>query len=518
MVKMVVIGAIAIGSMLAVQKEGVMREMECEVLQDHARYFTPTRFENDCDILFVAQSGDEDDEEGAHKNDGQSQGATGASNVQPSPFSIEGMVLYSYFANMYREQKFIESQKKSEFRIKTKLKYGDDNIYFLGVPNVYLMTTFIDERIGIDNPYSRQPHCERNLRCSTKASEVTFNEFYVNVGTEKARLRIGNQIFAWGTADVVNPTSYFNPFDARDFLFKEEDEIYIGIPSASLMLFFGTSVLELVYAPIHVPMAFPENGSFWFPRISSEVPITIAVEERKGMEINGENMAYGARLSGKIWDIDTSISAYHGPDKEPVFVPMKVIFPPNELLSVSVEPHYYRINKFGADASLDINKFVFQCEVAYSPNKRGLEKLPSNIQNINLPVQVEKSHYFAYSVGCNYFIPMHKLIKGHEGDSIFTVEWNQALFFKSEIEEPLITKMLISRIEDTYIDGKLKLKLTFIYEAREKGYIFWPKAEWDFQNGFSVEIAYANIEATENSFLYYYRNNDVLFFKVRYVF
>lgn len=472
-------------------------------------------------IWYLAQS-DEEEEGGESKSEEKNKNSgvsheTSSSESGGKTFSLEGMVVFSYLANMYRDQEFIDSQKKSEFRTRLKLKYGTDNTYLYAVPNAYFITTFIDERIGKDYRYSENFIIGRNLRLSTKASEATFNELYVNVGSEKARLRVGNQIFAWGTADVMNPTSYFNTFDAREFLFKEEDEIYLGIPAASAMLYFGTYVLELVYAPIHVPMGIPENGNFWFPRIK-DFPVKVIVNEHEGLEINGKNMAYGARFSGKVWDIDTSISAYHGPDKEPVFVPREIVFPPNDIMSISVIPEYYVINKFGFDASMDINKFVMQCEIAYSPDKRGFEELPTNLYDVKLPLNVKKSHFLAYSIGFNYFIPMNRIIEGHEGDSIFTFEWSQSLFFNKEIEEPTITKMIVSRIEDTYFDSKLKIKITFIYEARDRGYIFWPKAEWDFQNGLSVEVSYANISGKEDSFLYYYNDNDILLWKIRYTF
>lgn len=484
-------------------------------------HIAPWGYHADLREFLIAQSDEEDADsektaDGKDKENSAPQSSSGA-DIDSKNFSIEGMVLYSYMANMYRDQQFIDSQKKSEIRTRLKLKYGTESTYVYGVPNFYFMTTFVDERIGEDYVYSKNPEVERNLRLSTKASEADFNELYVNFGSEKVRLRIGNQIYAWGTADVMNPTSYFNPFDAREFLFKEEDEMYYGIPSASAMFYFGTYVLEVVYAPIHVPMAIPPEGNFWFPRIK-DVPVKILLEEQKGLEISGKNMAYGARFSGKIWDIDASLSAYHGPDKEPVFVPIAIEFPPNELMSISVKPEYYRVNKFGFDASMDINKFVVQCEASYSPDKHGLSEIPSDLYEVKLPIQVRKSHYVSYSAGFNYFIPMNKIIEGHDGDSVFTFEWDQSFFFKDEMEEPILNKMIITRIEDTYLDSKLKLKVTFIYETRERGYIFWPKAEWDFQNGLSVEISYANIQGNEDSFLYYYSDKDILLWKVRYTF
>ena len=387
------------------------------------------------------------------------------------------------------------------------------------MPNVYFITTFIDEKIGRDYLYSENPEIKRNLRISTRASEISFNEMYLNYTAKKFRLRLGNQKFAWGTGDVINPTSYFNPNDVRELVFKEEDEISQGIPAASGMFYFDNYVLELVFAPIHIPMAIPENGNFWFPGMSG-LPVRVLVLERDGLEPDGKNFAYGGRFSGSVSGMDLSVSAYHGPDKEAVFVPSGVVIPPGEMIAVEVRPEYYIINKIGMDASSNFDKFVVQCEMAYSPDKHGLVKLPGTLDlaSVSLPLEVRQSHHFSYSTGFNYFIPLNRIFEGHDGDTVFTFEWAQSFFFRSYMEDPFLNRMVTARIEDTYLDGRLKLKFTIMYEAVEWGRILWPKIEYDFQNGLSLEISYAGISGSEESFFHYYRDHDIFLWKIRYTY
>ncbi len=461
---------------------------------------------------------DKEDESGEDNGgDSRSEGSSSRTTDTPggAAFSLEGMAVLSHLVNTYREQDPSDANKKVEVRNRLKLKYGTDRLHVYAVPNAYFMTTFISEEIGRDYVYSEKTEVGRNLRLSTKASELTFNELYLHYSTDAFRLRLGNQIFAWGTADAFNPTSYFNPFDAREFIFKEDDELNQGVPAASGMFYIGNWVLEVVYVPVHVPMALPENDNFWFLRLTG-MPLEAMVDDRGGMEMNGRNMAYGARFSGSVKGVDMSVSGYHGPDKEPVLVPSSVMFPPNEPVAIAVRPEYYIVNKMGFDASTSIDKFVVQCEMAYSPDKRGLEELPDDITGVSFPLPVKKSHYFSYSTGFNYFIPLNRVFEGHEGDTVFTFEWTQSLFFDRDLEEPMLSKLISTRIEDTYLDSHLKIKLTVIYETREWGYIFWPRVEWDFQNGLSVELAYANISGSEDSFMYYYRDNDIFMWKIRY--
>ena len=463
------------------------------------------------------ESGDNDNSsesgEGEEETDGSITEEGGAL------FSLQGLAVLSHMINTFSDQEHSEAHKKVEVRNRLKLKYGTENTYLFAVPNVYFITTFIDETIGQDYLYSEKPVVQRNLRLSTRASELSFNEMYLNYSASKFRLRLGNQKFAWGTGDVINPTSYFNPNDVRELIFKEDDELTQGIPAASGMLYFNPYVLELVFAPIHVPMAIPENGNFWFPRFSG-LPIRALVLERDGLEPEGKNFAYGARLSRSVRGVDLSISGYHGPDKEAVFVPSGMVIAPGELIAVEVRPEYYLINKIGLDASSNFDKFVVQCEMAYSPDKHGLEKLPDtlDLESVSLPLEVRKSHFFSYSTGFNYFIPLNRLFEGHDGDTVFTFEWAQSFFFRSYMEEPFLNRVLTARIEDTYFDGRLLIKCTVIYEAKEWGRIVWPKIEYDFQNGFSIEISYAGISGSEDSFFNYYQDHDIFLWKIRYTY
>jgi hypothetical protein len=499
------------GSLFAQPESGEGRPVEADKITAEKDAGSGASQEKKEDAADEDESGDE----GGSGSGGSAEQAAESSGG--AVFSLEGMAVFSHLVNTYREQEPADANKKAEVRNRLKLKYGTDALHVYAVPNAYFMTTFISEEIGKDYVYSDKTEVGRNLRISTKASELSFNELYLHYSSEKFRLRLGNQIFAWGTADAFNPTSYFNPLDAREFIFRDDDELNQGVPAVSGMFYIKDYVLELVYVPVHVPMALPDNDNFWFLRMTG-MPLRAVVDERGGMEMNGRNMAYGARFSGSAKGVDMSISGYHGPDKEPVLVPSSVKFPPNETVAIEARPEYYIVNKMGLDASTSFDKFVVQCEMAYSPDKRGLEELPDDITGVSLPLPVKKSHYFSYSTGFNYFIPLNRIFEGHEGDSVLTFEWTQSMFFDRELDEPMLSKLISTRIEDTYLDSRLKIKLTLIYETREWGYIFWPRVEWDFQNGLSLELAYANISGGEDSFMYYYRDNDIFMWKIRYTY
>lgn len=313
---------------------------------------------------------------------------------------------------------------------------------------------------------------------------------------------------------MYNPTSYFNPGDYREFLLKEEDELVLGVPSLSTMWYFGDVVLDVVFVPVHIPAQLPSKPSFWHPAIQN-YPFDITIDETETLPISPKNFGYGARISKSIFGADVSISGYHGPDKEPLAIPDHTNLYLNKPVEMVIVPRHFLVTKFGFDFSIDFNKFVIQCEAAYSPNKKGIPDL-SSTKTYSLPIEEKESHYVSYSTGFNYFIPLNRIIEGHEGDTVLTMEWFQSKYFDTSLEKPLFSDMIVGRIEDSYFSGKLKLYLTGAYDAREQGFMVWPRVQYDFQNGLAVELSYVYINGKEDSMIGYYRDKDCVILRLHY--
>ena len=437
-------------------------------------------------------------------------------------FTYSGFIELESFVNTYKDQDFRDANKKNEIRNRLEIKYGTEKFFLFAVSNIYLFQTYLNEDAKEDYVYSREHRVSRNLRISSKESELRFDELYINYTMGNFRLRMGNQIYGWGTADAFNPTSYFNPHDLRELIFKDDDENKAGVPSISGMFFLGDYTLETVFVPVHIPIAMPPNGNFWSFVIDDHF-FPVVFEEPRELDADISNCGYGARLSTSLGGVDMSVSGYHGPDREPVFLPYKTLILPNEPVAVLIKPKSYVVSMFGADFSATLGDFVMQVEAAYSPDKRGLVRQNfGDYENMKLPLQVDKSQYMSYSIGFNYFIPINKLIDGHEGESVFTFEWFQSKYFNSDLYPPFLTDIITCRFEDSYFDGRIKTKISAIFDTKNGGTIFWPEVGYDFQNGFSVELSYAAIwgkgESTRenNSVFYYFRDNDILMGKVRY--
>ena len=449
----------------------------------------------------------------------------GESGAMPS--SLLTWRFDSAFKNIFqtdRELHFEDAWKKNEISAHLELQYGGSDDYLFSLTGLGFFPTFINDSAGDEYAYSSSSKTYRNLRISSTSSEVIFREFYYNWSRKKFRVRIGNQIIGWGTADFLNSTSYFNPGDFRELLFKDEDQVSMGVPCVSGLFFLKGFTLETVFVPVHTAAAFPETGNFWAVKmVEDDYPVIFG--DANPMAANSKNLGYGARLASTYKGFDFSFSGYHGPDKDPVLLPSGTVLIENQTVSVLVQPEYFIVDYLGFDSAFTYEDFVFQVEAAYSPNKSGFVKQDTTRpQDLTFPYDTRKSAYLSYSLGFNYFIPLQKLIPGHAGESLFTVEWYQAQYFDDEIERPQITDFLTGRFQDTYFDDRISVSMTGIVETHNGGVILWPQIGYDFHNGLEVEVGYIAIDGhgegdyQKDSLFYYYKDNDFIMVNIRYAF
>lgn len=435
-------------------------------------------------------------------------------------FQSFGFIEFDGLVNTLTDQDFSDAVKKNEFRYHLEMKYGTNNLYIFMMPDFYYDPNLFDQDPA-PYRYSGKQRIANNLRISGSDYEIALNELYINYLIYPLRLRLGNQLISWGTADVINPTSYFTPYDFREFLFRDDDEFKQGVPSLSAMYFNDNFTLELVLSFLHVPTLFAPSGNFWSLDMRDDV-FNIIIPEGQSLDPDASNAGFGARISKTLFQTDFSLSYYHGPDNDPVLVPDSVLFVPNEPLSITMNPQYHVVNTFGVDASMGIGDFTFQLEAAYTPDKHGAVNQDLNDPAaIQWPFQVRTSEYIAYAAGFNYFIPISAIFESHTGDLVFTLDWYQSRYSDDELYGSYVNDLLTLRLQDSFLDGRLNVQFTSIFETQNNGTIFWPEIEYGFNNGLSIKLAYADINGDLNSeriepLFYHFRDNDFVTLKIRY--
>ncbi len=439
-------------------------------------------------------------------------------------FSLTGSVELETFINTYEDQDFQDAIKKNEIRGRFEIRYGLENIYLFSVANLYLMPSFFKDDAENDYLYAEETTFSRNLRSSSNNSEIMFSEMYLSYSTEDYRIRLGNQIYGWGTSDTFNPTSYFNPMDIRELLFKDMDEMNSGIPSVSGMVFLDDYTIEMVVAPIHVPMTNAPNQNFWSPKMDGSF-YKIILEQADGLDISLENIGIGARLSGYLFDADMSFSVFHGPDKEGVLIPYATELFPNEQISILIQPQYYIINMLGMDFSKTIGAFVLQGETAFSNNKPAMVNQDfDDIEEIEFPIEVKQTNFLSATLGFNYEVPLSNFFEWHKGMSLFICEYNFSKHFDDDVTGSFLSDLITIMFRDSFFDDRLTTTLAATFDVKTGSSALWPQFGYDFQNGLTIGLSYAAISGTSTGddliepVFYYFKDNDIIIWKVRYEF
>lgn len=427
-------------------------------------------------------------------------------------FEIRGFAEFENFFSTRKEQDPEEIWRKREVRNRLEMKYGTSTMFFFLENNIYV--NLLQENRA-HSRYSQDFELGRNLRLSTPSSEIRFRQFYFNYEYKFFRLRVGNQVHAWGTADVFNPTNYFNPYDLREFLMKDDGELTIGMPSVSFMFMIGKHTLELVVAPLHVPALLPERGSFWEIQYREGV-FPVEVQGDGALPLALKNIAAGLRYYVNVGGFDLNASLYYGPAIDPLVRPAGTVARPNEPVAIAVEPTYKPTVMIGFAGSKSVQKFVFQLEVAYSPWKWGVvdQDIDSGIPE--LPFEMKPNHYLAYSAGVNWFMPLSSWISEYKGESIITLEWTQSINFNRELMKPLLTDLITTRLDFSFIEDRLKTSITGVVDVSNGSFLIQPEVSYRFRFNMKIWASYLFIMSKPESFLGYYDQHDVATVGVRY--
>lgn len=469
-------------------------------------------------IIFMAYSNSY-----SQRGDADFSDDNGFGGKKKSAHEIKFFVEYEGAISTNTEQDAKDIFKKNEMRANLNYKFGSETFFAQTDANLYLLPGLISEEASPEWRYADKFKARRDLALESRHAEINFRELFVNYEAGAWRFRAGNQVFAWGTADVFNPTSYFNPYDLREFLFKDEDsELKRGVPSASVLKTFGDDSLELVIVPIHSPSRMPLMNTFWGIEYK-EGPFPVVFDEGRALDFGIDSAGAGIKYYKNIMGYDLHASLYRGPDREPAMRPARALIEPGKPVSILVVPEYEVLNMIGFAASKNFDKYVFQLEAVYSPDKTGIvEKDIASLGSSGiaglLPYEKKKTHFVSYSAGLNYFVPVKEWYKSHEGECVLSAEWSQSHFFDDELMKPMLTDILVLQLRDKFFYGKLVPSVSGIFDTANNSYIFMLKVLYKFDSGVSAEISYVYISSEKGNYFSSYDDNDIFTWRVRYEF
>jgi hypothetical protein len=301
-------------------------------------------------------------------------------------------------------------------------------------------------------------------------------------------LRVGHQIVTWGTADMLNPTNFLNPYDLSDpFAFDRT--------MANTMLkgtyFINDVTITGVLAPFFKPSRLPPDAAVLISAFdATNMPIpgmslndmsdTVILPEK-----NARNMSGAIKTAAKIFDFDLSVSYYYGYDHLPQPTALSLIpydatnpFSFNGKLNLE----YYRIQGIGFDvagAILDVGVWGEAAVIIPEEVKTGIS-VATPLGSIDSSVIAVKDE------------PFVKFVIG--GDYTFKGGWYvQAQYlhgFMNEIGKDNLGNYAMIALEKRFINDELTIRLAGGGEMRDSDTLaFFGMPEISYKPGNGVEVA-----------------------------
>ncbi len=185
---------------------------------------------------------------------------------------------------------------------------------------------------------------------------LNLRELYFDYFSEGWDLRVGKQIIIWGETEGLQILDVVSPWDYREFLARDFDDLRKGIPAIRWRWLRDIWNLELIAIPDFEPASFASPGSPWaFPSspLQHESP---AIQPEDTIE----NAELGARLSFFLNWGDLSFVALRTWTDEPV--PAVAL---NGTNAPALSYEYQRQHIYGSGLSIPRGDFIFRGELAY---------------------------------------------------------------------------------------------------------------------------------------------------------
>lgn len=199
---------------------------------------------------------------------------------------------------------------------------------------------------------------------------LDFREAYVDLYGflfNNLDLRVGRQLFVWGTADKLNPTDNLNPDDLEDVM---DFGRHLGSDGLKASYYLCHSTLTAVYIPVFTPAVLPQGD--WASALSPsmELPSGMILRNSTDTIVMPENnpeegSITGVKLSKNILGYDFSLSYVYGRDDLPLA--RKITFTPADTLggmNIASELIYPRMHIAGIDMAGSIASIGCWAEAA----------------------------------------------------------------------------------------------------------------------------------------------------------
>ena len=331
-----------------------------------------------------------------------------------------------------------------------------------------------------------------------------MREIYLDLYTKNFDLRLGKQQIVWGKADGVFITDIVSPLNLSEFLLPDFDEIRIGVISAKLDYYIGTSTLEFIAVPVFQPNITPQPGSIWY--ISPDFPVQPQYDlSKENVTPSLENTEIFLKYSGFTSKLDYEImGAYTWDDYPSLYVSKDFDSITHQLSDLTITPEYKRLGVAGASFSATLGSFILRTEGAWYTGKS------FQTEDMTVTSGLVEKDYLHYVVGLDYSLGNLRLSSQFIQKSIFNYEPD---ILDEETENTMTFLASYNAMRET-----LHLEL-FSYVGLEYGdALIRPTIIYDIEDAFSVKLGANIFVGDERGTFGRYDDNTMVYAKVKYNF
>lgn len=382
--------------------------------------------------------------------------------------------------------------------------YSDLRIRAFGFPNTEIISDLQRKEKDKVNPWG-----------------LEFNEAYADLSDfliDNLDIRIGRQRIAWGTADKFNPTDNLNPDDIED-LFDFGKHLGSNALKASYYLrdFTFTGIIIPTFAPAVLPSddwlsAFQPAESplpGFFPReIINNVDLPLN-------KVNQTSM-FALKAETRLFDYDVSLSYFYGRDDFPLLTQTNITSI-DTLGTVDITTHsvYPKIKVLGADFAGQIFDIGMWAEAAvFFPDKYSSATYFDGTETLN-SITLDDDPYIKYVIGGDYTFKNGIYINTQFIHGLFNERGNENLgdYFVFEIRKDFLN----NKLRITFAGGAVEIR-DFNDIKNSYGLALGPEITYYPVDNAELVVGSIIIEGKESSLLGKVKQNDELYFKIKYSF
>lgn len=339
---------------------------------------------------------------------------------------------------------------------------------------------------------------------------VEMNEAYLTIDTERMDFIFGKKMMRWGTGDGINPMDLINPRDYRDPIASARADARLPIFLANGILLLGPVTVEGVLIPKPEVNKFSLPDSPWEPeglrelrRMAESGEIILASKEEPDKWFKDAEFAF--RVSTVWKGFDVALLYYNGYPDDPAYH--------RDYLTdgrMRFTPRYHRYQAYGFNFAKGFERATVRGELAVKPG-------------LLFSIDPDDPSYEKDSDG----LVARDLYQGIIGidRTFFTNLYINLQCFMDIIEgrkEALAARRkthgITFEISDKFLDDDLTVGFRGMYFTSNEGLAAEVFGEYKVGDNWEIDTGYMFFSGAEDTRLGQYKENDMLYFNVRYSF